>query len=177
MVLILIYFETKRLIARDYLPSDYLPFSEMNADKDVMKYFPSILTKQESDAFLDRNQQELTTFGYGLFAIEEKSSNEFIGFVGFHEASFEASFTPCIEIGWRLKKSAWNQGYATEAAKSALIFAKENTLIDEVYSFTAVLNKPSEYVMKKIQLTKIATFEHPALIDGDPLKPHVLYKM
>ncbi|MBF2702677.1 GNAT family N-acetyltransferase [Listeria welshimeri] len=173
----MIYFETKRLIARDYLPSDYLPFSEMNADKDVMKYFPSILTKQESDAFLDRNQQELTTFGYGLFAIEEKSSNEFIGFVGFHEASFEASFTPCIEIGWRLKKSAWNQGYATEAAKSALIFAKENTLIDEVYSFTAVLNKPSEYVMKKIQLTKIATFEHPALIDGDPLKPHVLYKM
>ncbi len=177
MVLILIYFETKRLIARDYLPSDYLPFSEMNADKDVMKYFPSILTKQESDAFLDRNQQELTTFGYGLFAIEEKSSNEFIGFVGFHEASFEASFTPCIEIGWRLKKSAWNQGYATEAAKSALKFAKENTLIDEVYSFTAVLNKPSEHVMKKIQLTKIATFEHPALIDGDPLKPHVLYKM
>lgn len=177
MVLILIYFETKRLIARDYLPSDYLPFSEMNADKDVMKYFPSILTKQESDAFLDRNQQELTTFGYGLFAIEEKSSNEFIGFVGFHEASFEASFTPCIEIGWRLKKSAWNQGYATEAAKSALIFAKENTLIDEVYSFTAVLNKPSEHVMKKIQLIKIATFEHPALIDGDPLKPHVLYKM
>lgn len=172
----LIYFETERLLARDYLPSDYAPFSVMNADKDVMKYFPSILTKEESNALIARNQAELTSFGYGLFAIEEKSSGEFIGFIGFHKATFEADFTPCIEIGWRLRKSFWNQGYATEGALRALAFAKEETSIAEIYSFTAALNKPSEQVMKKINLTKIATFEHPALIDGDPLKPHVLYK-
>ncbi|PSX47202.1 GNAT family N-acetyltransferase, partial [Escherichia coli] len=114
--------------------------------------------------------------GYGLFAIEVKSTGEFIGFTGFHEATFEATFTPCTEIGWRLKHSAWNQGYATEAALGALAFAEEINTINEIYSFTAALNKPSENVMKKIHLTKIATFEQPALVNGDPLKPHVLYK-
>lgn len=95
----MIYFETDRLIARDYVASDYVPFSEMNGDKVVMKYFPSTLSKEQSNAFLDRNQQELAALGYGLFAIEEKSTGEFIGFTGFHEATFEAAFTPCIEIG------------------------------------------------------------------------------
>ncbi|EAF1784388.1 N-acetyltransferase [Listeria monocytogenes] len=172
----MIYFETERLIARDYLASDYLPFSQMNADEQVMKYFPARLTQNESNAFLDRIQEELKSLGYGLFAIEVKSMGEFIGFTGFHEATFEATFTPCTEIGWRLKLSAWNQGYATEAALGALAFAEEINTINEIYSFTAVLNKPSENVMKKIHLTKIATFEHPALVNGDPLKPHVLYK-
>lgn len=172
----LIYFETERLIARDYIASDYLPFSQLNADKEVMKYFPALLTTKESDALLDRNQKELTSLGYGLFAIEEKSTGEFIGFTGFHEATFEADFTPCIEIGWRLKKTVWNQGYATEAALGAIAYANEHTSIEEIYSFTATLNKPSEQVMKKIALTKIATFNHPALVNGDPLRPHVLYK-
>lgn len=176
MVVNLIYFETERLIARDYLASDYLPFSQMNADEEVMKYFPARLTTNESNALLNRNQDELTSRGYGLFAIEEKSTGEFIGFAGFHEATFEADFTPCIEIGWRLKRSVWNQGYATEAALGALAFAKENTSINEIYSFTATLNKPSEQVMQKIHFTKVATFEHPALVNGDPLNPHVLYK-
>ncbi|MBF2482582.1 GNAT family N-acetyltransferase [Listeria seeligeri] len=159
----MIYFETERLIARDYIASDYLPFSQLNADKEVMKYFPALLTSKESN-------------GYGLFAIEEKSTGEFIGFTGFHEATFEAEFTPCIEIGWRLKKTVWNQGYATEAALGAIAYANEHTSIEEIYSFTATLNKPSEQVMKKIALTKIATFNHPALVNGDPLRPHVLYK-
>ncbi|EHO6473410.1 GNAT family N-acetyltransferase [Listeria monocytogenes] len=172
----MIYFETERLIARDYLANDYLPFSQMNADEQVMKYFPARLTQNESNAFLDRIQEELKSLGYGLFAIEVKSTGEFIGFTGFHEATFEATFTPCTEIGWRLKHSAWNQGYATEAALGALAFAEEINTINEIYSFTAALNKPSENVMKKIHLTKIATFEHPALVNGDPLKPHVLYK-
>ena len=127
-------------------------------------------------ALLDRNQKELTSLGYGLFAIEVKSTNEFIGFTGLHEATFEAEFTPCIEIGWRLKRSAWNQGFATEAALGVLAFAKGITAINEIYSFTATCNKPSEKVMRKIHLTKIADFEHPALINGNPLKPHVLYK-
>ncbi|EHL2676491.1 GNAT family N-acetyltransferase, partial [Listeria monocytogenes] len=86
----MIYFETERLIARDYLERDYLPFSQMNADEEVMKYFPARLTQVESNALLDRNQKELTSLGYGLFAIEVKSTNEFIGFTGLHEATFEA---------------------------------------------------------------------------------------
>lgn len=176
MVVSLIYFETERLIARDYVASDYLPFSQMNADEEVMKYFPALLTTKESNALLDRNQKELTSLGYGLFAIEEKATGEFIGFTGFHETTFEAEFTPCIEIGWRLKSSVWNQGYATEAALGALAYANEHTSFDEIYSFTATLNKPSEQVMKKIHFTKISTFQHPALVNGDPLKPHVLYK-
>ncbi|MBC1374325.1 GNAT family N-acetyltransferase [Listeria sp. FSL L7-0091] len=172
----MIYFETVRLIARDYLVSDYLPFSQMNADKKVMKFFPATLTQKESNALLDRNQEELNSLGYGLFAIEVKTTSEFIGFTGFHEATFKAEFTPCTEIGWRLKRSAWNQGYATEAALGALSFAKGISAINEIYSFTATCNKASEQVMKKIHLTKVANFEHPALVNGDPLKPHVLYK-
>lgn len=104
MVTALIYFETERLIARDYLPDDYLPFIKLNTNPNVMKFFPNLLTPEESNALLDRNQQELALFGYGLFAIEEKTTGDFIGFTGFHEATFEADFTPCTEIGWRLKK-------------------------------------------------------------------------
>lgn len=173
----MIYFETKRLIARDYLSDDYIPFAELNSDLDVMKYFPKTLTTKESNALLDRNQQELALLGYGLFAIEEKSSGDFIGFTGFHEANFEADFTPCIEIGWRLKKSVWNQGYATEAALGCIKFAQKHTTIGEIYSFTAQLNQPSEQVMKKINFFKIAYFDHPALPENHPLKPHVLYKL
>ncbi len=177
MVFNLIYFETKRLIARDYLPDDYIPFAELNSDLDVMKYFPKVLTTKESNALLDRNQQELALLGYGLFAIEEKSSGDFIGFTGFHEKNFEADFTPCLEIGWRFKKSVWNQGYATEAALGCIDFAQTHTTIEEIYSFTAQLNQPSEQVMKKINFFKIAYFDHPALPANHPLKPHVLYKL
>lgn len=173
----MIYFETKRLIARDYLSDDYVPFAKLNSDLDVMRYFPKPLTTKESNALLDRNQQELALLGYGLFAIEERFTGDFIGFTGFHEANFEADFTPCIEIGWRLKKSVWNQGYATEAALGCIDFAQKHTTIGEIYSFTAQLNQPSEQVMKKINFSKIAYFDHPALPANHPLKPHVLYKL
>ncbi len=88
MVTALIYFETERLIARDYLPDDYLPFIKLNTNPNVMKFFPNLLTPEESNALLDRNQQELALFDYGLFAIEEKTTGNFIGFTGFHEATF-----------------------------------------------------------------------------------------
>ncbi|AIS59697.1 GNAT family N-acetyltransferase [Listeria ivanovii] len=173
----MIYFETKRLIARDYLLDDYFPFAKLNTDPSVMKFFPNLLTSEESNALLDRNQQELALLGYGLFAIEEKTTGDFIGFTGFHEATFEADFTPCTEIGWRLKANVWNQGYATEAALGCIQFAHEHTSIVDIFSFTASLNIASEQVMKKIKLSKIANFDHPVLPENHPLKPHVLYKL
>ena len=102
--------------------------------------------------------------------------HKFIGYTGLHKADFPANFTPCIEIGWRLIKDVWNQGYATEAAKACLQYGFINLNIKEIYSFTAAINKRSERVMQKIGLQKIGEFDHPNIISENRLCRHVLYK-
>lgn len=107
--------------------------------------------------------------------MEVKESKEFIGFIGFHRPSFEADFTPCIEIGWRLKRDAWGKGYATEGAKACLKYGFTELNFKEVYSFTAKINKPSEKVMKKIGMQYVKEFDHPKLEPNNKLCKHVLY--
>lgn len=116
----MIYIETARLRLRDWQEADFELFSRMNADEEVMKFFPKTLSKEESDAFAKAIIAEIKENGFGLYAVEVKETNEFIGFIGFHRATFESDFTPCIEIGWRLKKEVWGRGYATEGAKACL---------------------------------------------------------
>ncbi|MGE6257282.1 GNAT family N-acetyltransferase [Heyndrickxia sporothermodurans] len=173
----MIYFETERLIMRDFEVSDLPEFKRMNEDPEVMRFFPKTLSHEETEGFYEAILNELKTCGYGLYAAERKETNEFIGFIGFHQATFESDFTPCIEIGWRLKKEAWGQGFATEGAKGCLEYAKENYDFDNIYSFTAVINRPSEKVMQKIGLVKIDTFTHPKLDPVSPLSQHVLYAL
>jgi ribosomal-protein-alanine N-acetyltransferase len=157
--------------------SDRELFAKMNANKEVMRYFPKTLDFKETDNFLNRVQEHFKENGYGLWAVELKDTNEFIGFIGFLNATFEAEFTPCVEIGWRLDNKYWNNGYATEGAKTCLEYGFNKLNLNAIYSFTAEPNKPSENVMKKIGMKKIGEFKHPRVEEGSPLKPHILYKI
>lgn len=170
-------FESERLGFRQWKEEDKIPFSKMNNNIDVMKYFPSVLTRRESDTFVDKIVKHFEEQGYGLWSVEIKENQTFIGFIGFFNATFEAYFTPCIEIGWRLDNEFWNRGYATEGAKACLEFAFNKLGMDEIYSFTSRLNKPSINVMKKIGLEKVGSFNHPRVELNNPLRPHVLYKI
>lgn len=171
--------ETKRLILRHWKPEDLPEFAKMNADERVMEFFPSTLSSDESDAFAKAFQQELTEKNYGLWAVEVKGGPSFIGFVGLHEQTFPAHFTPCIEIGWRLAHEHWGNGYAFEAAKEALRYAFEELKLPEIVSMTTVHNLRSRKLMEKLELTRNPAddFDHPKLPEGHPIRLHVLYRI
>ena len=170
--------ETQRLILRPWQASDREPFARMNADPRVMEYFPKVLTAEESNAAVDSIEAHFDRKGFGLFAAELRSSGAFIGFTGLWTPSFEAHFTPCVEIGWRLAFEYWGQGLATEGAREALRFGVETLSLPEIVSFTTVTNTRSRRVMEKIGLTHNPAddFDHPALPEGHPLRRHVLYR-
>lgn len=170
----MIYFETDRLRFRDWQQEDFVTFEKMNADAEVMRYFPSILTSKESEEFLEKIQDEFKERGYGLYPIELRDTGEFIGYIGFHLSTFEAEFTPCVEIGWRLHNDFWGRGYATEGAKACLKYGFETLKFEKIYSFTAKINISSENVMQKIGLEYVQDFQHPSVGEGS-LKDHVLY--
>lgn len=172
----MVYIETERLILRSWKPEDLLLFIAMNKDERVMRYLPAILSDGETIAFYKRIQDEFNKRGWGLYAVEIKSTGEFIGYVGLHEIGFDADFTPGVEIGWRLVADYHNQGYATEAAKAVLNLAK-HTGIERLFSFTAKINAPSERVMQKIGMVKTGEFNHPKLSNDSPLCIHVLYEI
>lgn len=172
-----VYIETERLILRLWKAEDRRPFAELNGNERVMNYFPSRLSVEESDAFIDRIEKEFEETGIGLFAVEIKATGEFIGYVGFHRFSFDAPFSPGWEIGWRISDRYWHKGYATEAAKACIDYAREKRFCDKIYSFTAVPNTRSENVMKRIGMKFEGTFMHPALADGHWLKEHKLYSI
>lgn len=172
----MIYIETPRLLLRDWKESDIDSFVKMNLDGEVMKYFPKLLTESETYDLYNKICAEFKEFGYGLYAVELKEDEEFIGFTGFHWATFEASFTPCIEIGWRLKKEYWGNGYSTEGAQACLEHGFNHLGFKKIISFTADINKPSMNVMNKIGLTYVKNFDFPNLND-EKLKNHVLYSI
>lgn len=170
-------FESERLGFRRWDNEDKIAFAKMNANLDVMEYFPNALSKNESDAFLDRIENHIERYGYGLWAVEIKSNSELIGFIGFSHPKFEEYFTPCVEIGWRIDQKFWNNGYATEAAKICLKYGFEKLKFDKIYSFTAKINKKSINVMNKIGLEKESEFNHPSLNEESELRLHVLYSI
>lgn len=169
--------QTERLTIRKWTKADLLPFSEMNRDGEVMKYFPRPLTFSESELFFKKIVKHFDDHGYGLYALETLHDKHFIGFTGFNITNFESFFTPCIEIGWRIVSKEWGKGYATEAANACLEYGFSALAFQDVYSFTSVLNKRSEHIMKKIGLKKISEFDHPKLENDHPLSRHVLYSI
>lgn len=170
---------TERLLLRQWRENDLPLFAKLNGDEEVMEYFPSTLTQEESDALADRIQRELNEEPYGLWAVEIKGGAPFIGFVGLHRPEFEAHFTPCLEIGWRLAKEHWNKGYATEAACRVLDYAFNTLHLPELVSLTTTSNTRSQKVMKKLGMERDPKddFEHPRVPEGSPLRPHVLYRI
>ena len=169
---------TPRLLLRSWRDEDLAPFAAMNADPSVMEFFPRPLERAESDAAVARIREHFDRNGFGLWAVEVPGAADFIGFVGLAVPRFEAHFTPCVEIGWRLVREHWGHGYATEAARAVLDFAFLELHLEEVVSFTAEVNSRSRAVMERIGMTRSPgdDFDHPALPEGHPLRPHVLYR-
>ena len=170
---------TERLELRQWRESDREPFAALNADPVVMEHFPGLLTRDQADALIDRHRALLEAGEPGLFAVEESATGTFIGFVGLAAPKFEAVFTPCVEIGWRLARTAWGHGYASEAARACLQHGFETLALDEIVSFTAVGNTRSRAVMERIGMTRdpAEDFDHPRLEPGSPLRRHVLYRL
>jgi RimJ/RimL family protein N-acetyltransferase len=171
--------ETERLRLRKWESGDRGAFAQINADPRVMEFFPKLLTREESDAMVDRIESHLRSKGFGLYAAELRESGRFIGYIGLHTPTFEAHFTPCVEIGWRLASDVWGVGLATEGARAAIHHAFENLGLDEIVSFTVPANQRSIRVMEKIGMTRVAggDFEFPNLPVGHRLGPHVLYRL
>lgn len=171
--------KTERLVLRQWTDDDLPPFAAMNADPNVMEFFPALLSRDESDRLADKIRKELEEKEYGLWAVEVPGVTPFIGFIGLHLANFDAPFCPCVEIGWRLAKEHWGKGYATEGAKAALDYAFNTLKLDEVLSFTAEVNKRSQKVMERIGMQRdpSGNFDHSMVPDGHPVKHHVLYKL
>ena len=170
--------ETDRLILRQWQETDYPLFANLNADKQVMEYFPSRLSRKESDRLAGICAGLISTRGWGLWALELKATDAFIGFVGLHVSKQTMPFSPGIEIGWRLAKEYWGKGYATEAASRVLKFAFETLNLNEVVSFAAVNNYPSRSVMERIGLLNTnQNFQHVDIPLDHQLSEHVLYKI
>lgn len=164
---------------RQWRDEDLEPFAELNADPETMRYFPAPLSGAESDALAERARRQIETEGWGLWAVEVAGGAGFIGFVGLARPSFEAHFTPAVEVGWRLGRRQWGRGYATEAGRAAVGYGFEELGLDEIVSFTSRLNEPSWRVMERLGMSHdpAGDFEHPRVPVGDPLRPHVLYRL
>ena len=115
-----IEFHTPRLHLRQWQESDREPFAAMNADPEVMRFFPSLQGRAASDASIDSWQSQFASQGWSNWAVEERESGQFIGFVGLSVPRRVLPFSPCVEIGWRVERKHWGKGFATEAAQAAL---------------------------------------------------------
>jgi RimJ/RimL family protein N-acetyltransferase len=168
-------FCTPRLLLRHWREEDREPWAELGADPEVMRHFPAMLTREQSDAFVDRVGAQLEERGWGLWAVEELSTGRFLGFTGLNVPHF----MPGVEIGWRLRRDAWGSGFATEAARGVLAVAFDDLELAELVSFTAVRNERSRAVMRRIGMSHdpAEDFDHPALAEDSPLRRHVLYRL
>jgi RimJ/RimL family protein N-acetyltransferase len=170
--------ETDRLLLRQWRTADKVPFAQLNADARVMEYYPACLTTAESDGFVDRLTALIADRGWGLWAVELKNTQKFIGYVGLHVPTADLPCNPCVEVGWRLAYEYWGQGYAPEAAKAALQFGFESLQLAEIVSFTAMGNMRSQRVMEKLGMHRDSeTFEHPSVPLDNPLREHCLYRI
>ena len=170
--------ETGRLILRQWREADKAPFAALNADPAVMEFMPSRLTPKQSDAMIERFGAMLEMKGMTFYALEERASGQFLGAAGLFPVT-QLPFAPAVEIGWRLRRQSWGQGYASEAARAALAEGFGPLGLDEIVAYTAAPNVRSQRVMERIGVRRDADgdFDHPALPEDSPLRTHVLYRL
>jgi RimJ/RimL family protein N-acetyltransferase len=168
---------TERLLMRRWRDADRVPYAALNADPQVMRYLLSVLDRAASDRHIEQIEQRFESQGFGLWAIELTSTSEFIGFTGLNPMPDGTPGAGAMEVGWRLARHAWHHGYATEAAVAALGVAFDGVGLDEVWSITAVLNEPSQAVMRRLGMTLHGGFDHPRIPVGHRLRPHVAYRL
>lgn len=171
--------ETPRLTLREWQPEDLEPFAALTSDPEVMRFFPKLLSREETALMIARQMQHQAEHGFCFFAAELKATSRCIGFIGLLRTFFEAPFTPCVEVGWRLAKEHWNQGLATEGAKRSLEHGFNDLHFPEIVSLTATQNLPSMRVMEKIGMKRdlAGDFDHPRVPEGHSLRRHVLYRI
>ncbi|KQR23931.1 hypothetical protein ASF79_01415 [Agreia sp. Leaf335] len=170
--------ETPRLILRRWRSSDREPYAAMNADPEVMRYFPAVLSKERSDLSAERIDAGFDLHGHGRWAMERGDTGEFIGFTGVGPMPEGVPGSDGMEIGWRVARAHWRQGFALEAATAALdaAFAPDAApTLHEVNSITAVINEPSRGVMRRLGMRHIDDFAHPVVPEGSPIRAHVRY--
>lgn len=170
---------TERLILRGWREEDKPAFATINADSEVMRFFPSVLDRDASDRLADRLSRTFAETGITLFAVEEQASGRFIGFTGLQRVPERLPIAPAVEIGWRLAREVWGRGLATEGARAMLRAGFDEYGLDRVVSFTAAGNAPSRRVMEKIDLVRRADldFDHPDIEEGSPLRLQVVYSV
>jgi len=170
---------TQRMILRRWKESDLAPFAALNANAEVMEYFPNTLDFEQTRLMIERIEKSFEERALGLWAVEETETGNFIGFVGLSVPKFEAPFLPCVEIGWRLAKEYWGRGYALEAALAATHDGFTRLQLSEIVSFTARSNKRSILVMERLHMQRdeAEDFMHPAIAADHPLCRHVLYRL
>jgi RimJ/RimL family protein N-acetyltransferase len=170
---------TERLILRRWRESDREAFARINADPRVMEFLSHPMQRAESDSLVGRIEANFQKHGFGVCATELRQDGSFIGFIGLNVPSFEAPFTPCVEIGWRLAADCWGRGLATEGARAIARYGFETLALKEIVSFTVPANVRSRRVMEKIGMihNPADDFDHPQLLPGHPLRRHVLYRL
>jgi ribosomal-protein-alanine N-acetyltransferase len=174
----IIELETERLLLRQWRNEDLPNMASINADPEVMKYFPKLLSRQESNSAVDKFKSLISNNGWGFWAVESTRDRTFIGLVGLHKPAYALPFGPCVEIGWRLARDCWGQGYATEAGTACLDFAFGELELHEVFAFTSVTNMKSRAVMERLDMENLkANFDHPTVPLNSPLREHVVYKI
>ncbi len=169
--------QTQRLILRQWRDDDLKGFIELCGDTEVMRFFPTTLTAEQSAKALQQCRAHIDRQGYGPWAVERRDTDEFIGMVGLFDIESGFDFAPCVEVLWRLQRSTWGRGYATEAAKAAISFGFEQAGLNRIIAMTAVVNTPSEAVMRKLSMQKVGQFQHPKLGADHSLSEHVLYQI
>ncbi|MFC5044736.1 GNAT family N-acetyltransferase [Aquimarina hainanensis] len=169
-------FTSKRLGFRNWRSEDIEILAAINQDDAVMEFFPYKPTRKESEDFMLRMQQSFDEKGYCYFAVDILDTQECIGFIGLCEQTYLETPASFVDIGWRLKKSSWNKGYATEGALACLAHGFDYLQLDSIYAVAPVINKKSELIMTKIGMQKVTTFTHPKLSDYPNLKDCLLYQ-
>lgn len=171
--------ETERLILREWKDEDTEQFILMNQDPKVMEHFPKMLSPDETLGLLGHIKDHIKEYGFGLWAATIKDTGEWIGFIGICHFSLPAHFSPCVEVGWRLKAECWGNGYAPEGARAALAYGFEKLGLEEIVAFTVPTNDRSMRVMEKIGMTRNIEddFAHPKLPADHKLSHHCLYRI
>ena len=170
---------TDRLLLRRWREGDVEPFARMNADPVVMEHFPSLLTREQSAAMVERIERHFDAGGFGLWAAEVPAVAPFIGFVGLQRVPFEAHFTPAVEVGWRLDPAHWGHGYATEAALACLDLGFGPLGLEEIVSMTTPGNVRSWRLMERIGMHRDSAddFDHPRIAECHPIRRHIVYRL
>jgi len=174
----IIELDTARLRLRQWREADREPFAAMNADPMVMEFFPALQSRSTSDSSIDAWQTQFYERGWSNWAVELRSTESFIGFVGLSVPRRLLPCSPCVEVGWRLAREHWGRGFATEAARASLRVGFEQLALPDIVSFTSVLNVRSRAVMQRIGMHDTRQdFEHPGVPEGSALRRHCLYRI